>query len=176
MPTVVTAGLIGGDTAISPLPFLVQIVTEVGHGLFARLILRSDIVAIDCQVAVPIQRDEYASATNLCRIKDRRAPLKGFHRRFHLAKPGVDLLGVFVLTRVFLFKCAILHKQLGMLCSFIRAERRWIGVYDEGHELFQRHDILGIDIQKGTATDASFNRCFTICGVTKKAAAMASSP
>ena len=40
-----------------------------------------------------------------------------------LAKPGIDLLRVFVLARVFLFQCTILRKQLCVLCSFIRAQR-----------------------------------------------------
>ena len=111
---------------MSPLPFRTQFIAEVGHGLFARLMLRPDITAMGSQAAIPIQRHEDPGATNLDRIEDQRTLLKGFHGRFHLAKPGVDLFGVFVLTRVFLFKCAILRKQLGMLCSFIRAERRRI--------------------------------------------------
>lgn len=116
----------GRDVTISPLPFLVQFIAEVGHGLFARLILRPDIAAMNSQVAIPTQRHEDASITSLCRIKDQWTPLKGFHRSFQLTEPGVDLLGIFGLTGVFLFLRPIGAKQYGVLCSFIHAERRWI--------------------------------------------------
>ena len=62
-------------------------------------------------------------ATYFACIKDQRTLLKGFHHSFQLAKPGADFLRVFLLTRIFLFQCAILREQLGMLCSFISAQR-----------------------------------------------------
>ena len=74
----------------------------------------------------PIKRDEDARAPDLGRIVDQRPLLELFHRRLELTKPGVDLLGVFVLAGVFLFQRTILGEERSVGRAFLVCHRRGI--------------------------------------------------
>ncbi len=112
-----------GEITIIPLPRHRRISTVLDRGLVNRLILWTHIPAIDCQSAVAVERDERPGSPDLLRVEDQRPGLDLFHLRFQHAKPRVDLVGDFILTRAFLFQRPILGEQLGMSRTFVIRHR-----------------------------------------------------
>ena len=113
-----------------PLPRQRRINTVLDLGLLNGLILWTHIPAIDCERALAIERDERPCPSDFQRIEDQRPGLDLFHLRFQHAKPRVDLVGYFMLSRAFLFQRPILGEQFGMGRSFII--RRWRRITGQG--------------------------------------------
>ena len=97
-----------GAITIIPLPRRRRIRTILDRGLPNGLILWAHIPAIDCQRAVAVERDERPCPPDLLRVEDQRPGLDPFHLRFQYAKPRVDLVGDFILSRVFFLERPIL--------------------------------------------------------------------
>ena len=102
----------------------IDLVLSVGFD--GRFILGADIAALDTQAAVMADADEDAGHGDFIRLEADGTLLQGFHRRFDLAEPGVDifreLLGVGVIVLkliVFGFQCVevrdlVLAHRLGL--------------------------------------------------------------
>ena len=106
-----------------PLPRQRRINTVLDRGLLNGLILWTHIAAIDGQRAVAVERDERPCPSDFQRIEDQRPGLDLFHLRFQHAKPRVDPVGDFILTRVFLFQRPVFGEQLGMGRAFVIRHR-----------------------------------------------------
>jgi hypothetical protein len=94
------------DTAVRP----------VGGGCIAaspvdrldwRLVLGTDVATLNAQVAIGVDADEHAGASDLCRIVGDGPLVEWFQRGLDLSKPPVDLVREFVRVGVFLLEAVV---------------------------------------------------------------------
>lgn len=111
------------EIAITPLPRHRRISTVLDRDLLNRLILWTHIAAIDCERAMAVERDERPCPPALLRVEDQWHSLEFFHGDLQPAKPRVDLVGDFILTRVFVLQRPLLGEQLGMGRAFVIRHR-----------------------------------------------------
>ena len=101
-------------------------ITILDRSLLARPVLGPDVATIDRKASISIQRDEDARARDLGGIEDQRPLFERFHRHLELTEPGIDLLGVFVLTGVLLLQRAVLGEERNVGGAFLVGQRRRI--------------------------------------------------
>jgi hypothetical protein len=90
--------------------------------LGGRLVLRTDITALDLEIAVVVDADEYACARDLDRIVDHGTLVKSLERGLDFAQPLVDLLGQFVDVDILLLEPIELSAQGLAGCALIVGE------------------------------------------------------
>lgn len=108
------------------MPQGIRAIAILDRGLLTRLVLGPHIATIDGQAAVPIQRDEDAFARDLGLIVNQRPLLECLNRPFELTKPGIDLVGILILARVFLLQCAVLGEECHVGRAFHVGHQRGI--------------------------------------------------